>query len=165
MDRIAATGTNIDKEFGDGVGRFKFGMSSAQVNSLLNPPFVDADPLKYPRAREYSTGEVHYFWRSVAELDDFHKLYDLGPACLHPSLDYVVFMFHEDSLFRMSYRLYGPPAKECRDRHQLFPDIAERFGIPLLGTPKQWRLRWETARVSVIGTTFADGPMIDIIAR
>jgi len=94
-------------------------MKSAKARPRIiapESPFKETDPLDHPRAREYWTGEVHYFWRPMAELVDFHGLYKLDVACLNPEWDYVVFMFHEDSLFRISYRLYGPPTKECRDR-------------------------------------------------
>jgi hypothetical protein len=63
------------------------------------------------------------------------------------------------------FGLYGPPRTGCGDRGALFPDLAQRFNMPLLGTPKEWRLRWETPRVSVVGTTHYDGSMLDIINR
>jgi hypothetical protein len=63
------------------------------------------------------------------------------------------------------FGLYGPPRTGCGDRGALFPDLAQRFNMRLLGTPKEWRLRWETPRGSAVGTTHYDGPMLDIIKR
>ena len=156
----------IDKTFAKGFGRFTFGMSQAQVNAVLDHPFSAIDPSALPRAGEYWTGEVRYFWLPVSALADFRSLYDPVAPCLDNRLDYVVFMFHEDSLMRLSYRLYGPSGgPDCGDRKKLFPDLASRFHMPLLGTPKQWRLHWETRHASVVGTTYDEGPMLDIIAR
>ncbi len=158
--------TDIDANFAQGFGRFKFGMSTAQVNALLDHRFGTIVPAQLPRAAEYRTGEVHYFWVAVADLPEFRNFYAPVASCLNASMDYVVFMFDEDSLMRISFRLYGPPGDgNCGPRKGLFPDLAERFHMPLLGTPKQWRLGWETSRASVIGTTFKEGPMLDFIVR
>lgn len=164
INSVVNVDDGVDKRFGEGFGRFKFGMSVAQVNALLDHPFGNVDRAHLPIAREYWTGEVRYFWVFVANAADFRSVYDLSRACLK-EMDYVVFMFHEDSLMRISYRLYGSPQVGCRDRNQLFPALAEQYQIPLLGTPKSWRLRWETGHVSLVGATFNEGPMLDIIAR
>ena len=163
--QAASVASGIDDSFGGGFPPFKFGMTAAQVNALLDHPFGNVEPAGLPRASEYRTGEVRYFWAPISDLKEFRSFYDPVSSCLNQSLDYVVFMFHENSLMRISFRLYGPPRSGCGNRLALFPDLAGRFHMPLLGTPKQWRLHWETQRVSVIGTTYKEGPMLDIIER
>jgi len=155
----------IDRTFSEWVSPFKFGMTPEQVNAQLDHPFGTVAPSGLPRAREYRTGEVRYFWAPIADLARFRSFYDPVGSCLDNRIDYVVFMFHENSLMRISFRLFGGAKPGCGNRKALLPELAERFGMPLLGTPKRWRLRWETKRVSVIGTMHYDGPMIDIIVR
>jgi tetratricopeptide (TPR) repeat protein len=163
-ERIAAMESALDREFGQGFRRFKFGMSIAEVNSLFDPPFaLDAKTL--PRAGEYVTGDVRYLWIPISKSADFRDFYDLATECLNDDLDYVVFLFHEDSLIRISYRLYGPAKPGCRERRGLLPGLAARQRMPLLGTPKQWHLQWDTRQVSIIGTTLPQGPRLDIVAQ
>jgi len=71
----------------------------------------------------------------------------------------------EDSLIRISYRLYGPARPGCRDRRGLLPELAKRHLMPIFGTPKAWRLDWSTKQMSIIGTTLPQGPKLDIVAR
>jgi len=163
-ERIAAMESALDREFGQGFRRFKFGMSTAEVNSLFDLPFA-LDPEALPRAGEYLTGDVRYLWVPISRSSDFRAFYDLATECLDDKLDYVVFLFHEDSLIRISFRLYGPAKPGCRERRGLFPELAGRHRMPLLGTPKQWRLQWDTKQMSVIGTTLPQGPRLDIVAR
>ena len=138
-------------------------MSTTQVNALFAQPFGNVEFSTLPIAREYWTGEVRYFWAPIKNVDDFRNIHDLGASCLN-QMDYAVF-FHSNSLFRISYRLYGLPESGCADRRQLFPVLAKRYRIPLLGPPKSWRLSWEAGHVSIIGTTVSEGPMLDIIAK
>jgi hypothetical protein len=160
--RLAVLEPSVDKTFGQGFGRFRFGMSISQVNALLVRPF---DVSRLPRAREYRTGDVRYFWVPISNVTDFRSLYESPLSCLDQSNDYVVFMFHENSLLRLSFRLWGRPRPSCRDRGELFPELARKYRMPLLGTPKQWRLHWETMKVAIIGTTFKQGPMLDIVEK
>jgi tetratricopeptide (TPR) repeat protein len=164
--RLSDARAAVDDAFGMGFGRFKFGMSPAQVNALLPRPFALPPTSGLPRAREYRTGDVRYFWVALADLPDFQGLFDADRTCLNPQQDYVTWMFHEEELFRISFRLWGGNARRgCRDRQTLFPDLAQRYRMPLSGTPKQWRVHWETERSSITGTTVAAGPMLDILAR
>ena len=163
-EQIAAMESALDREFGQGFRRFKFGMSTAEVNSLFDRPFA-LDPKTLPRAGEYLTGDVRYLWIPISRSSDFRDFYDLAVECLNDDLDYVVFLFHEDLLIRISYRLYGQAKPECRERRGLFPELAGRHQMPLLGTPKQWRLQWDTKQMSIIGTTLPQGPRLDIVAR
>jgi hypothetical protein len=163
-ERTAAVEAALDREFGSGFRRLKFGMSTAEVNGLFDHPF-ELDPKTLPRAGEYLTGDVRYLWIPISQSADFRDFYGLAARCLNDTLDYVTFLFHEDSLIRISYRLYGPAMRGCRARRGLFPELATRHLMPLLGTPKQWRLQWDTKQVSVIGTTLPQGPRLDIVAR
>lgn len=163
--RLLAKGAAADTAFGFGFGRFKFLMSPAEVNALLVPPFGLGPWGELPRANEYRTGEVRYFWRPLAEMPDFQLLFDEKRECLDPRQDYVTFLFHEERLFRISFRLWGANKRGCRDRQTLFPDLARRYSMPLSGRPEQWRIHWETARSSLRGKTPSLGPMLDILVR
>ena len=55
---------------------FKFGMTAAQVNALLDHPFGNVEPAGLPRASEYRTGEVRYFWAPISDLKQFRSFYD-----------------------------------------------------------------------------------------
>jgi hypothetical protein len=165
-NQAAKADSDIDRIFSQGFGRYKFGMTTGQINAVLDHPFSTIDPSKLPRAAEYWTGEVRYFWIPISALSEFRQIYDPATVCLDDRMDYVVFMFHEDSLLRLSYRLYGPLHDgKCGNRRAVFPKLAEQYHLPLLGTPKQWRLHWETEHASVVGTTYDLGPMLDIIER
>jgi hypothetical protein len=163
-ERTAALEADLDRVFGQGFRRFKFGMSIAEVNSLFDTPY-GLDPKTLPRAGEYLTGDVRYLWIPLSKSADFRDFYDLAADCLTDDLDYVVFLFHEDSLIRISYRLYGPARPGCRDRRGLLPELAKRHLMPIFGTPKAWRLDWSTKQMSIIGTTLPQGPKLDIVAR
>ena len=170
--RLATIEAAANTAFASGFGRFKFEMTAAEVNRLVGSPLTDAQFSKLGRAYEYTTDEVRYFWVPIANVADFREFYE-DPSCLVSSHnpypndlpDYVVFMFHEDALIRMSVRLYGNARAGCPDHHALFPSLAERYRMPLSGTPKQWRLDWETTGAYVVGTTYREGPMLDIVAR
>jgi hypothetical protein len=163
-ERAVSLESSLDERFGHGFGRFRFGMSTKEVNALLDRPFGSVDPARLPVAREYTTGDVRYFWLPISGSSEFRDFFNLGQGCLEDR-DYLVFMFYEDSLMRISYRLNGREKPGCLARNALFPELARRHAMPLLGTPKQWRLQWETKRVSIVGATLGDGPMLDIVAR
>jgi tetratricopeptide (TPR) repeat protein len=159
----------IDAAFGDGFGRFKFGMTPAQVNELAGNPY---DISQLPRAFEYSTDDVRYFTRLVSEIPDFQTFYQ-SASCLrdHPpsyrdsqqrqDSDYATFLFHENALFRISIRFFGQTQPGCPDRSNVLPELAEGYGIPVLGTQGQWRLSWDTSHTSLFGSTSSDGAMVD----
>jgi hypothetical protein len=47
----------------------------------------------------------------------------------------------------------------------VLPELAESYGMPVLGTQGQWRLSWETSHSSLFGSTSSAGPMLDIVWR
>lgn len=133
-------------------------MTAAEVGEALG---MSPDTQTAP---EYTTGNVQFFWLAAERLTEVKSL--ISALCPGPS-DYVVFMFREDALFRISIRLFGgPEGGQCAKRNDFLPDLAARFGLPIRGTPRQWRLQWETSQVSLLGTMHArNAPMLDIVAR
>jgi hypothetical protein len=171
--RQTAKETALDEAFGNGFGRFKFGMTPAQVNELAGSPY---DVSQLPRAYEYTTDDVRYFWLLVSNIPDFQAFYQ-SASCLrnrepgyrasdgrHDS-DYAAFLFHENALIRISLRFEGQTQPGCPDRGNVLPELAERYGMPVLGTQGQWRLSWETSHASLFGSTSSAGPMLDIVSR
>ena len=51
--RRDGVGAKIDAAFGDGIGRFHFGMTLQEVNSLLRQPFDERGLSTLPQASEY----------------------------------------------------------------------------------------------------------------
>ena len=113
--RRTAKETALEAGFGNGFGHFKFGMTPAQVNELAGNPY---DISQLPRAYEYTTDDVRYFWLLVSQVPDFQTFYK-GASCLrnraagyrdsagrHDS-DYAAFLFHENALIRISLRFEG----------------------------------------------------------
>jgi tetratricopeptide (TPR) repeat protein len=171
--RRAAKETALEAAFGNGLGRFKFGMTPAQVNELAGHPF---DISQLPRAYEYATDDVRYFWLLISQIPDFQTFYQ-GASCLrnrpagyrdsagrHDS-DYATFLFHENALIRISLRFEGQTQPGCPDRSNVLPKLAERYDMPVWGTQGQWRLSWQTPHASLLGSTSSAGPMLDIVSR
>jgi hypothetical protein len=171
--RRTAKETALEAAFGNGFGRFKFGMTPAQVNELAGNPY---DISQLPRAYEYTTDDVRYFWLLVSEVPDFQTFYQ-GAPCLrnraagyrdsagrHDS-DYAAFLFHENALIRISIRFEGQTQLGCPDRSNVLPELAQRYGMPVWGTQGQWRLGWQTPHASLFGSTSSAGPMLDIVSR
>jgi hypothetical protein len=171
--RRTAKETALEAAFGNGFGRFKFGMTPAQVNELAGNPY---DISQLPRAYEYTTDDVRYFWLLVSEVPDFQTFYQ-GAPCLrnraagyrdsagrHDS-DYAAFLFHENALIRISIRFEGQTQPGCPDRSNVLPELAQRYGMPVWGTQGQWRLGWQTPHASLFGSTSSAGPMLDIVSR
>ena len=171
--RRTAKETALEAAFGNGFGRFKFGMTPAQVNELAGNPY---DISQLPRAYEYTTDDVRYFWLLVSQVPDFQTFYK-GASCLrnraagyrdstgrHDS-DYAAFLFHENALIRISLRFEGQTQPGCPDRSNVLPELAERYGMPVWGTQGQSRLSWQTSHASLYGSTSSAGPMLDIVSR
>jgi hypothetical protein len=171
--RQTAKEAAIDAAFGNGFGRFKFGMTPAQVNELAGNPYNIS---QLPRAYEYTTDDVRYFWLSVSQIPDFQAFYQ-SASCLRnraasyrdsegrQDSDYATFLFHENALFRISVRFYGQNEPGCPERSNVLPELAERYRMPVLGTQRQWRLNWETSHASLFGSTSSAGAMLDIVGR
>jgi tetratricopeptide (TPR) repeat protein len=169
--QLAQKNAALYTAFGKGFAQFKFGMPVRDVNRLSGSPLPDVDHPELGRAYEYVTDEVTYFWVPIRDLPEFQVFYN-NPTCLVNNItsrtdlpDYVVFMFHENALVRISVRLYGNPRENCPSRNLLFPVLAKQYGMPLSGTPKQWRIEWETPGSLIVGTSNAEGPMLDLVAR
>jgi hypothetical protein len=89
---------------------------------MSSPPGTQTAP-------DYTTGNVQFLWLAAERLADVKSLISL----LCPgSADYVVFMFRENALFRISIRLWGgPEGGQCLRRKDFLPDLAARFGLPI----------------------------------
>jgi hypothetical protein len=123
-----------------------------------------------------TTDDVRYFTLLVSQLPDLQAFYRSGSCLrdhepsyrdsdkLHDS-DYATFLFHENALISISVRFEGQTQPGCPDRSNVLPELAERYGMPLLGTQGQWRLSWETSHASLFGSTSSAGPMLDIVSR
>ena len=70
--RRTAKETALEAGFGNGFGHFKFGMTPVQVNELAGNPY---DISQLPRAYEYTTDDVRYFWLLVSQVPDFQTFY------------------------------------------------------------------------------------------
>jgi hypothetical protein len=102
-------GALLNRDFGTGIGKFRFGMSLSEVNQLLHPPYPKVAFGDLPRADEWETGDVRYFWRSLQ--DEPGLLPFALSACLQKGLIDVVLFFHEDTMFRFSFRFFQPPPR------------------------------------------------------
>lgn len=159
-DHAAALEARVNDVFGSGLGKLRFGMTPAEAGKALGMPAAPGTA----KASEYTTGNVQFFWLPVAQLAEIKSL---SSSLCPGASDYAVFMFRENALFRISIRLFGgSEGGGCSYRNDFLPELAARFGIPVQGTARQWRLQWETRRVSLLGTMHTkNAPMLDIVAR
>ena len=142
--RRTAKETALEAAFGNGFGRFKLGMTPVQVNELAGNPY---DISQLPRAYEYTTDDVRYFWLLVSQVPDFQTFYK-GASCLrnraagyrdstgrHDS-DYAAFLFHENALIRISLRFEGQTQPGCPDRSKRVAGTRRALRDARLGDPR-----------------------------
>jgi hypothetical protein len=110
-----------------GYGAAKFGMSPTEVNQLFDQPFENVDWSVLPHASEYKHDDIRYLWTYLR--DEPRLLRQIERACVSPN-SYVVFMFKNMSLFRVSIRLWE--ADGCPDYK---PEIGLLFGREDLQSP------------------------------
>ena len=118
--------------FGSGVGPFKFGLTTDQVNSLFPTPFNKSGPL--PIASEYQTAEVRYYDVPAAQLpppaesgSPFGALMAF-PRCWNKQSS-IVFLFAQNQLTRISMRF----AKGCPNLPANALELAHAFAIAPTG--------------------------------
>ena len=140
----------FDHDFGDGIGNFKFGSSLTEINDLLSPPFNTANFGNLPRAGEYVTGDVRYFWRNLNQAPEFPSIYP-WPSCVRDG-GYVLFMFNQGKLFRILVRFLAGPTP-CPQMQQAVDMIASAYGIAASGAASERRIRYETNRVGLIASS------------
>jgi hypothetical protein len=100
-------------------GGIKFGLSPAEVNAKLPTPAPGVEWAELPFATEYPD-EVRYFW---ARLDVLREPLAGVTGCTGTA-SYIVFLFRNRSLFRISWRLL--PDEQCPSTRAAAEDIYAR---------------------------------------
>jgi hypothetical protein len=93
-------------DLGNLTGGIVFGLSPSAVNARLPTPTPGVEWADLPFASEYP-GDVRYFW---VRLDAIRDLGNAATDCVGAN-SYVVFLFRNRALFRVSWRLL--PDKDC----------------------------------------------------
>ncbi len=101
-------------------GGIVFGLSPGQVNARLPTPTSGIDWASLPSATEYPE-DIRYFW---VRLDAVHEA-NLGVRACAGAGSYVVFLFRERGLFRISWRLTGDA--DCPSPRAAAEDIFARY--------------------------------------
>jgi hypothetical protein len=107
-------------EIGNQTGGVVFGMSPSEVNAKLPVPIPGTEWAELPFANEYP-GDVRYFW---LRLDATRALRDGIKGCAGAN-SYVVFLFTNSALFRISWRLL--PDKDCASPRAAAEDVFARY--------------------------------------
>jgi tetratricopeptide (TPR) repeat protein len=154
--------TAINSAFASGIGRFRFGLTIQDVNQLLVPPFSLAGLKNLPTAWEYRTSEVRYFWRWITELPDFY-IFTNNEECMVKS-SYVVFMFHDERLFRIVVRVLND-GKKCPSRERFIDDFAARYRLTPFGSSSERRIRYQNSNVAITGFGSLNTISLDFIQR
>lgn len=142
MDRPALQQTPTD--FANLTGGFRFGMTVLKVESTLpdRAPGVPVSALQF--ANEYP-GQVHYLGIPFAASGPLRLS---GQACTG-ARSYVVFLFNDQGLFRISYRLL--PDKTCVDTTDAARAIFARY-VPI-GPGVALSVRYHTGNADVVDIT------------
>jgi hypothetical protein len=101
-------------------GGIVFGLSPAEVNQRLPNPTPGVEWASLPFAKEYP-GDVRYFW---VRLDAMRELRDGISGCAGAN-SYIVFLFRQQGLFRVSWRLL--PDNDCPSPRTAAEDIYARY--------------------------------------
>jgi hypothetical protein len=145
----------IDRDFGTGIGEFQFGMTVPEVNRRLRSPFGLSSPFDdkalraLPRASEYSTGEVRYFWKKLQDEPNLRP-FTLS-ACLLAGRSEVILMFYEGKLFRFDLRFFPPHPCDERPAAFTFEKFVKQYGLTTIGSDVARRFQYETQNVAVTG--------------
>lgn len=115
----------INSEYGRGVDKFVFGMSTDEINNQLQLQFRSANFSSLPIAGEYKTAEVRYFWQNIKNFPQFPN-HELFTTCDSGS-SYVCFLFDKNGLFRISLRLMN----DCKVRKEVVRQVAEIYGLEM----------------------------------
>jgi hypothetical protein len=131
-------------DFANLTGGIAFGMSPSQVNARMPAPYAGLSWNDLPLANEYP-GEVRYFGLPIDQA---------GP--LRPDLSgcpgragYVVLLFSDKGLFRLSYRLIAD--KACADTNEAAQAIFAHY-VPI-GQTVAMSARYRTGRTEVVDVT------------
>jgi hypothetical protein len=107
-------------DLGNLTGGITFGISPYEVNAKLPTPAPGVEWGDLPFATEYPT-DVRYFW---ARLDAMRDLKSSIKGCFGGN-SYVVFLFTNHQLFRVSWRLL--PDTDCASTVAAAEDIYARY--------------------------------------
>jgi hypothetical protein len=152
----------VDRDFSLGVGPYRFGMTIQDVNRLLQPPYDEGGLKQLPRAWEYHFSEVIYFWRWLRELPDFN-VFAKDSVCLAAE-SYGLFMFHDERLFRIVFRILNNDNK-CDARQHFIDDFAAKYGLTVLGSHEERRIRYKDHNLAISGFTAPNSVSLDFIQR
>lgn len=162
MQKKSSISSNIDREFGSGIGRFRFGMSLKEINHLLKDPFDDSTFSDPRRALEFKGGDVRYIWKWLRDEPDL-KPYSFNKDCILSSA-YVVFLFHEDRLLRIGIRTMQG-TEPCQERANVIDEFARKYGIFATGANDVRRFRYETKNVGMAGYSDSYAVTLDFTQR
>jgi len=101
-------------------GGVVFGQSPSEVNARLPTPMPGVEWADLPFADEYPN-DVRYFW---VRLDTVRELRNGINACIGAN-SYIVFLFRNRGLFRISWRLL--PDNDCPSPRTAAEDIYARY--------------------------------------
>jgi hypothetical protein len=107
-------------DFGNLTGGILFGLSPSDVNAKLPTPAPDVEWAGLPFANEFPE-DVRYFW---VRLDMVPELRDGVLGCAGTN-SYVVFLFREQGLFRISWRLLQDAS--CPSAYDAAQEIYGRY--------------------------------------
>jgi len=96
---VVAKLTDFDHPTGNGFRMFRFGTPLADISRVVYDSAVRWDEL--PVASEYKEEEVRYFWKPLHETTTAVQFEDLKES------DYIVWLFVNEKLFRVSVRFIG----------------------------------------------------------
>jgi hypothetical protein len=120
MSRDRPAQIHGSSDLGNLTGGVVFGLSPAEVNARMPTPSPGTEWADLPFANEYP-GDVRYFW---VRLDAMRALRDGVKGCVGAN-SYVVFLFTQSALFRISWRLL--PDQDCPSPHAAAEDIFARY--------------------------------------
>jgi hypothetical protein len=121
-----------------------FGMRPEDVNTLLPMPYQSLGWGVMPQATEFP-GEVRYFW---IRPDDAGPLRMGSKGCTGAG-SYLVFLFTNNGLFRLSYRLV--PDKACPSVNETARDIFARYVA--IGSQVALSVHYHTGSAEVVDVT------------
>jgi hypothetical protein len=125
-------------------GGVAFGMHARDVNALLPKRYASMSWGEMPQALEYP-GDVRYFFVPFAEAGSLQA----GTTRCAGDGSYVVFLFNQTALFRISYRLV--PDKTCPSVRETARDIFARYIT--IGETVTLTSRYHTGSAEVVDIT------------
>ncbi len=139
-------------DFANLTGGLAFGMSAPSVNALLPNPYPGLGWNGLSLANEYP-GEVRYFGIPISAAGTLR----MGLTACAGGGSYIVFLFSDRGLFRLSYRLIAD--KSCPDTNPAAREIFERY-VPI-GQTVALSVRYRSGKTEVVDVTdFAAGYLI-----